>query len=404
MNEPTDKHAPTDEFVEYLARDTMRRLRHETRFSTAGALPARRLPIARGITAGVVMTLATGMVLGASANYASAEVLPNGTTTIPARPALALLPIRNALSAIGCTQAAPSSVSAARSADVVVPPREPAVVDQLANRPARSSPDRATIAAYAAQYQPAVVRGDTASEYIVMVLDASQNHLWSTHGNGNLSIEVAGDVRTAAERAEYAHAHRADYLGAMAAVNITSIEPSLAGLRGASGAQILHPPGDSAIYDLARRNGVPDSVVRRLEDSVANLIARGAGGARSGSIGGVALRHLEDSTLFQPRNVRRGRLEDGLNGGLGVTLMLGADPITARDGTYRIGWRSGRATTANTAFGLAEAGGGQSGIDGVVSTALSMGEVYLFPPGELSPQLMRIVVVHLVPGASWRGR
>jgi hypothetical protein len=79
-------------------------------------------------------------------------------------------------------------------------------------------------------------------------------------------------------------------------------------------------------------------------------------------------------------------------------------PVNAPDGSYRIGWGGTRSGTSNDAAGLTSAGNGQSGIEGIPSTWLSMGESYVFAPGELAPQLLRIVVVHLTPGTSWKGR
>ena len=61
-----------------------------------------------------------------------------------------------------------------------------------------ANPDRAKIAALAKQHQERAVKGDTAVDYIVMVLDATDKYVWSTIGSGNLSIEVAGDKRTPA--------------------------------------------------------------------------------------------------------------------------------------------------------------------------------------------------------------
>ncbi|MEP6834847.1 MAG: hypothetical protein ABJB74_15745, partial [Gemmatimonas sp.] len=223
-----DKHAPTDEFVEYLARDTMRRLRYESRFSEAPRVNhSRSRYTTLAVAAGVVITLSTGMVLGASANYASAEVLPNGTTTIPSRPAFAILPIKNALSAIGCTQSVEHAVAAATSPksaslpSTVVPPiAEPAAIDQVSTPTLSENPNRALIALLARQHQPAVVRGDTISQYIVMVLDAAQNYLWSTHGNGGVAVDAGGDLRTPVERAEYNRVYAAELQGTSRPISI----------------------------------------------------------------------------------------------------------------------------------------------------------------------------------------
>jgi len=99
VKDSNDPHVPSDEFVEYLARDLVRTMRHDARFGAARS-PARprRLAMAVGIAAGVVLTLATGIVLGASARYASAAGIDSTRT------GLRFLPIKTALNALGCGQ------------------------------------------------------------------------------------------------------------------------------------------------------------------------------------------------------------------------------------------------------------------------------------------------------------
>jgi hypothetical protein len=77
MSDAIDRHAPTDDFVEYLARDILRTARHGARFARASRshAPRRRVVMVFGIAAGVVLALATGLVVGASASYASAEII-----------------------------------------------------------------------------------------------------------------------------------------------------------------------------------------------------------------------------------------------------------------------------------------------------------------------------------------
>jgi hypothetical protein len=105
-----DKHAPTDEFIDFLERDTLWIVRREARFATATSatqpsVRTRRFALGVGIAAGVVVSMAAGMVLGASVSYASAAV-PDGP-----RPPLAMLPIGNAINALRCAPAATVSQS-----------------------------------------------------------------------------------------------------------------------------------------------------------------------------------------------------------------------------------------------------------------------------------------------------
>ena len=58
----------------------------------------------------------------------------------------------------------------------------------------------------------------------------------------------------------------------------------------------------------------------------------------------------------------------------------------------------------NSAAGLQLPGNDESGIQGLKTKSLTMGETYTFTPGQLAPQLLRIIVVHLAPGTSWKGR
>src|ERR1043166_5500234 len=75
MSNPTDIHAPTPEFSEFLARDIVRTLRHDARFApSARAVRARRLGLVMASAAGTVIVLAIGLVSGISTGYASARV------------------------------------------------------------------------------------------------------------------------------------------------------------------------------------------------------------------------------------------------------------------------------------------------------------------------------------------
>lgn len=399
MNDSGDKHAPTEEFVEYLARDTMRRLRHEARFtpSPAKQRSRSRIPTALGIAAGVVMTLSTGMVLGASANYASAAVLPNGTTTIPSRPALAILPIRNALTAIGCTQpveqpVAPTkavasvatfaTTSAPTAASAVEPTTsDAAAADHVVTPTAPAKPDRALIATLARQHQAAVVRGDSASEYLVLLLDTSQNYLWSTHGNGNVSIEVGGDVRTSAERVEYNRVHASELMGNFKLFPSDSSRSR--NFRSSRDTQALH------VYQFYRGLGTADSIQNRT----------------------IRLRQADSS-----RVVRRDRADSATSvyaygsstaAGCGTRYARQLRAITADSApsSYSSGFSEPRhGLSCNLAAGLQARVAGQSGIVGLASASVSKTEMYVFQAGELAPRDLKVLAVYLTPGTAWAGR
>jgi hypothetical protein len=102
MSDFSNDYEPTPEFLDRLGRDIDRAFRTEVMFGPPTLRRrGRKLTMALGIGAGVVLTLLVGMVLGASANHAAAA---------PAAPRspLAILPIKSALSALGC---APSPVA-----------------------------------------------------------------------------------------------------------------------------------------------------------------------------------------------------------------------------------------------------------------------------------------------------
>lgn len=408
MTHSNDPHAPTDEFVEFLERDTMRRLRYEQRFaqSTNGQKHARRIPSALMLAAGVVMTLTTGMVLGASANYASAEVLPNGTTTIPARPALAILPIKNALSAIGCTQA-PQSAAPKAAATVAVAATADSATNQVAAPTVQVKPDRAAIAALATRYEGAVVRGDTAADFVVMVLDASDKYVWSTHGTGGVAIEVGGDQRTPAERREYERAHQKELIGSAtlpneysyAFFNRDSTDDSLRTMR---------------IYLSGTLNAL------RYRDTAGSAAGTARGGGGRGGRGGgqvdslarrYTLHYLRDSSLYG-RIVADGNLawsrQDllGCAGGI-ITRGRRAEALAADSvaGPYTVGLPMARfGSHCNQAAGLQQPAAGESGIAGLASGNVTSADVYVFPAVELGSRALQVMVVHLSAGARWTGR
>jgi hypothetical protein len=118
MNEFSDKYEPSPEFLARLDRDIDREFRSERLFGPPPARQSpRRLFMVFGIAAGVVLTLLTGVVLGASASYAAAA-----TPSAP-RSAFAILPIKDVVNAIACAPAktAPQTTQDTRRAQQRVP-------------------------------------------------------------------------------------------------------------------------------------------------------------------------------------------------------------------------------------------------------------------------------------------
>lgn len=118
MNDFTDRYAPTPEFRASLEREITRALRAERQFEVPRDSRARRVGMVIGLALGAVVTLTIGLVLGASTGYASAEVVlkEHGDTAAPHRPALAMIPIRGALSALGCSAPTSTAVIAPKPA------------------------------------------------------------------------------------------------------------------------------------------------------------------------------------------------------------------------------------------------------------------------------------------------
>ncbi len=303
----------------------------------------------------------------------------------------------------------------------------------------RATPDRARIAALATQRLPDVVRGETAADYILVVLDASDQYVWSTHGIGDFSMEVAGDTRTPGERSAFNREYRAEYTGAAAGA-------AIAYGRGRSGGA-----NDSLAAAYASGYSQSDSAERlsrlraRLERLEAGSAAAGSGG-RGGSVAtarpgqadsvGVVAGARSGGGGGRGGTVEAGAIAGARSGGTGVAVgavsgrgggvgtgvargagggrggfVVGEFDYSASQagvpGTYRMGFSSARYADSgmlNQAYGLQEAGGGQSGIQGLLSSSVAMAELYTFPAGALAPQHLRIVVVHLTPGAEWKGR
>src|SRR5262245_56489139 len=93
----SDNHQPSAAFRAQLKSEIARAARSDEMFGPP-PLPSRSRRVANsiGVGLGVAFTLLTGMVLGASASYASAAE-PDAP-----RPTFALGPVKDALNAIGC--------------------------------------------------------------------------------------------------------------------------------------------------------------------------------------------------------------------------------------------------------------------------------------------------------------
>ena len=302
----------------------------------------------------------------------------------------------------------------------------------------RREPNRARIAELAREHQPLVVNGDSAATYVVMVLDAADGYLWSTAGSGNLTIEVFGDTRTPTERREYNRQHYAEFWGS---------EPPPAVARGyaigaarsvrigtvavAPGDRVRGGGGDRGAAPVAQRDSSStsrdisgavmsrmrrDSVLRVRIDTIerpGGVVGRaaGVGTGAGGDSTRVVLRSGQPVAIGSGIGrgggggvARRAERGSGLGGGgaEGTSPMLAFDKD---DGTYRSGWYgTPNSAPPNQAEGLTAPGNGESGIAGLPSTSVSSAETYYFPSGELAPRALKIMVVHLTPGAVWNPR
>jgi hypothetical protein len=266
----------------------------------------------------------------------------------------------------------------------------------------RYNPDRTRIAGFATKHLPEVIRGDTNATYIVMVLDASDNYVWATHGVGSLQISIAGDKRTSAERGEANRAGSLEYTGMMPGVPGQRVSGGGGGVaRGGGGGG---GGGGAVAFSRARGGaGTPDSgMILRADTTVVRL-------NDSTTRQSVAQTRLlvPDSAMMaraqQP--VASGRV--GGAGGGGFARAGAPAGFADSTGAYTLGFAiviNGQIANLNTAAGLQETGNGESGIQGLKSSSLTMGEQYFFAPGQLTPQPIRIYVVHLAAGTNWKGR
>jgi hypothetical protein len=260
------------------------------------------------------------------------------------------------------------------------------------------NPDRARIAAYISKHMPEVVRGDTSVAYIVMVLDTAANYRWGTYGTGTLQIRVAGDSRTASERNAQNVQFSVEYTG-------STMVPRAAGGGGGAGGAIRRI--DTGYAVAAATGGGGASAGRRVRDSgsvtrVDSLIRR---------MDSLQLRISSARDTAGPgyRVARTGGGAGAVGQGVGTATLMGGSYFARSDTgrVYTIGFgrvMDGQALNLNEAAGLQDPSETESGIQGLKSASLSRGETYLFSPGQLTKQALRVVVVYLAPGADWKGR
>lgn len=310
-----------------------------------------------------------------------------------------------------------TKTAVAESAKRVEPPIAPSAA---APAPKKSSlPNRALIAELTRQHQPELIRGDTSAEYVVMVLDAADGYLWSTIGNGNLGIEVAGDTRTARERAAFTFEYRDEFWGD------PSTRPEARG-RGMNGGFGIGAAGRGraaggsgrsdtlVIADVSGRGrgfgaaGFGGRGLAQPESVPAARLARGAFSASRIVSGDTIYTLRYDSMYVYWYGGTAGRASAGFDSlGRGFGRGRGAiasQPWGSATGGYRAGWVGNAAgATVNRASGLEGPSVERSGVQGLGSSFVESADMYFFAPRELTSSNLRVMVVHLTPNATWRG-
>ena len=380
-------------------------------------------------------------IAGQPPTAAAPAAQPAQPTARASQPAAAAQPARPTASPAPTRATATPVTGTARSAPVSA---SPAAAPARPTNPAQPrKPDRARIAALAREYASDVVRGDTAADYMVLLVNSADQYVWSTHGVGMVNIAVAGDTRTAEERAEFNSLNRAEYMGALAAARgrggraggaATGAGAAGGGGRGgrARGGVVVsdslrqfirHPDSLMLVLDsghvVRRQMGdttialgdryrlmLSDSSARRQQ--VAGRGGRGgvrgaAGGGDSALTGTVAERRV----VSAGRGGRGGAAPDSAFRDVAVALQERARleqlTLVTPEGGYMIrGGLSRPGQTPNTAFGLEQPVDGRSGIDGIAASAVAFTETYTFAAGELAPAMLRIIVVHLTAGTSFK--
>jgi hypothetical protein len=153
----------------------------------------------------------------------------------------------------------------------------------------------------------------------------------------------------------------------------------------------------------------------------------GGGRGRAGSSADIAIVRDSVVRITDSLRARLGRAQADSahevrivaeSGGFGIVRRGGAGGrggfagptfgVADSTGSYLLGFRrviDGSIANLNEAAGLQDPGNGESGIQGLKSTSLTMGETYFYPPGQLAAnQPLRVIVVHLAPGTRWNGR
>ena len=267
------------------------------------------------------------------------------------------------------------------------------------------NPDRDLIIALTRQHMPEVVRGDTSVNYALIVLDAADKYVWSTYGQDALQLVIGGDSRTAAERSRFSMQNMAEYTGrvrdSVAATTMRS------GGRGA-GARVS--TGYISVDSLSRtsraaaggggRGGRAMDVVT-LDSVRTQRVTYDSVLTRRDSVRRIALR--------SPDTIRTATAGARVGGGGRAAVAYPTYSISLDSGSYVAGFTArtavgGVPVPLNTANGLQDPGRGESGIQGLKASSLTMAESYFFNGGQLAPTPLRILVVHLAPGTNWKGR
>ena len=386
-------------------------------------------PDARGHE--IARRIVAPFVREASAPTPGAE-LPGGTQASPGVPRPrevdtgALLPVPTA--PVFPLESESVRPSAPRGAPAAGQTASTLAVPSAATQPAAQArqPNRAQVAAYVRNRHPTVVNGSASAEYVVMVVDAAELYVWSTFGTGNVMTEVAGDTRTAAERDVYTREHRFEFFGDSGVPwggSVSSVRGVAGGrggrISGSSGATVTADSmvvgtasgvvgGRRIILDSARTRegiGTASGVVggrRIMLDSTRTREVTGtAGGTRVR--GGVEITDSVRARMVQSAGAGR----EARGGGSDSGTAEGRRMILSRSGpsVYRHGFMSTRnPPDVNQAEGLVPLENGSSGIEGLPSASVAGSETYVFPPGQLAPTPLRVILVRLTPDAVWSPR
>ena len=296
-----------------------------------------------------------------------------------------------------------------RSSQAKVPIGEREVV---ASEP--PTPDRAKISSLVTRHHENVARGDTIANYVVMVLDARGNYVWSTYGLGAAIVEISGDSRTLTERLEFLRLHGSEYTGNINGFRGGGTGGAVRGGGGGVGVGVGAGGGFGGGAVAGRvRSSASDTlaITRRSPDSM-SVVARPVGGvARAGGVGGGRFPRqdtLRAGAVITADSMTIRATGTGVRGtpttGIAIGDMLPLDSAGTR---YRLEFgfkRNFEYINVNEAPGLQQPGNGESGVQGLKSASVTLGESYQFSAGQLNRWGMRVFVLHLSPGSTWKGR